>query len=126
MTPTQRTLGLYRQHGFMTGVVERRLPMPGSFGVLVDLFGFIDLIAVRAGRIIGVQATSVPNVSARAKKILNNRSEESKTWLGAGAEIHVIGWKKYVKPVDRKWWRYRLLRITSKTLVSGLLELVEL
>lgn len=100
--------------------------MPGSFGVLVDLFGFIDLIAVRAGRIIGVQATSGPNVSARAKKILNERIEESKNWLGAGAEIHVIGWKKYVKPVDRKWWRYRLLGITSRSIVSGLMEPVDL
>ena len=34
-----------------------------------DLFGFIDLIAIRGDDIVGLQVTSDSNISARVKKI---------------------------------------------------------
>jgi hypothetical protein len=64
----------------------------GFIGIRVDLFGWIDLIAIKPGVIMAVQTTSASNQSARVKKIRSLPS--SKAWLDAGGKIWVMGWKK--------------------------------
>lgn len=89
VSPTQRTLAELRKRGYLAAVVEK-------FNIFAkvrqDLFGFIDVLAVRRGEVLGVQATSASNVSARVKKIAEHAN------VGAvresGIRIAVWGWDK--------------------------------
>lgn len=94
-SPTERTKKLYEQRGYRVEIVERW----NAFAkIRQDLFGIIDLLAIRKGEIIGLQATSLSNVAARIKKIAEH---ESTPWVReAGIRIIVIGWGK---GKDGKW-----------------------
>jgi hypothetical protein len=95
-SPTQRTLKLCRDHGWTCQVVERW----NAFArVRVDLFGFIDLVAMNGTSIIGIQSTSGNNVSTRLDKIKAN--EKSVEWLRSGGRLFVHGWRKLAS--SRKW-----------------------
>ena len=112
-SPTQRTLDHFRALGSCIGVVEKWNQYAGEFGQRVDLFGFADLFAFDDTEEIMIQATSTGNMRSRQKKILEN--DNAKAWLRKpGRRIVVIGWKKYAKPVDRKWWRPSFIEITAE------------
>ncbi len=111
-SPTSRTLSHLRAQGYMAGVVEFWNPHTNTRR---DLFGFLDVVAVREGEVLGVQATSTGGAS-RVNKILNDCTGDAILWLEAGTHLQVIGWKKYKKAVNRKWWRPRIWDIT---LVGG-------
>jgi len=99
-SPTQRSLVYLKEQGFVAQVVERFNPYAK---VRVDLFGFIDIVAVSPfGSIFGIQTTSQENVSTRIKKIL--AIKEAKIWLEAGGKIVVHGWGKKGKAGARKLW----------------------
>jgi hypothetical protein len=89
MTPMSLTLNHLRRHGFVADVVERWLPHTNRRR---DLFGFIDLVAVdrREPGIVGIQATTLPNVAARLGKA-RSRPELS-AWLKAGGRFEIWGW----------------------------------
>lgn len=91
-TPTQRTLAKLRKEGWTAAVVERR--NPGVFKTH-DLFGFIDVLAIREGETLAVQTTSGPNVASRVKKIAE--AEHLAAVRAAGWLIHVHGWRKNAK-----------------------------
>lgn len=95
-SPTQRTLKHFRELGFDCQVVERWNQWAK---VRQDLFGFIDIVAMKDGHIVGIQATSASNTSARIKKILGLCT--ALNWIRAGGEILVVGWKK--KAGSRSW-----------------------
>lgn len=107
-SPTQRTLDLFRDDGFDVAVVEKYVTIPGrKFGVRRDAFGFIDILAFNSWNVTAIQATSTSNMQARVNKILE--SDVAFRWLSDGNGtrlIVVVGWKKYAKPKDRKWWRH--------------------
>lgn len=101
MTPTQRSLALLRERGYLVAVVERfvRFPPPGH---RVDLWGFVDLLAVKAGEVLGVQVTSGAHVSDRLKKIA--ASPHVAMVLSAGVKVAVHGWsKKGPRGKVKKW-----------------------
>lgn len=107
-TPTSRTLELLRDEGYLAQVVEQWIPHSRTRR---DLFGFIDIVAISEDQgTIGVQATSTGNINARIAKIL--ALPESQVWLRSGNKILVIGWKKYAKAVDRKFYRPTLRQLT--------------
>ena len=110
-SPTQRSLGLLRKEGFCVQVVERFNPYAK---VRVDLFGFIDIVAIREDfmGILGIQTTSTGNISSRIKKIL--AIPEAKTWLQCGNKIIVHGWSKRGKVSKRKLWQ-----VTTKEILLG-------
>ena len=88
--PTARTLQLLRRHGYLAAVCEHWNPFAR---VRCDLFGFADVLAVRAGApVLAVQATSVSNHSARVRKA--RALPQLRTWLGAGCAFEVWGWAK--------------------------------
>lgn len=89
MSPTQRTLKHLRAAGYVADVVEKRLP---RVHVTKDLFGFIDVLAVREAEVLGVQATSGSNVAARIAKI--NAHENWPTVRASGLRVVVHGWAK--------------------------------
>lgn len=107
-SPTSRTLAWMRDMGWDVAVVERYLH---AVHKRVDAFGFIDILAFDDDIVIAIQATSTPNIQSRIKKILD--STVAYRWAqDHHREIWVVGWKKYAKPINRKWWRETLHVIT--------------
>lgn len=96
MTPTQRTLKKLREEGYTAEVVEKRIP---RMMITKDLFGFIDVIAIRDGETLAVQTTSGNNVAARIRKIADNPNLAAVRAAGWG--IHVHGWRKLKS--SRRW-----------------------
>lgn len=88
-SPTSRSLALLREQGYLVAVVEKYNP---HARIRQDLFGFIDIIAVRDGETLAVQATSGSNVSARVAKIA--ASDTAPMVRKAGWRVEVWGWRK--------------------------------
>jgi hypothetical protein len=94
---TQLSLDHLRALGYTVGVVERWVPNGrGGPQIKQDLFGILDLVAIRAGETLGVQTTSATNMAARARKIAE--SEHIETLRSAGWRIVVHGWWLYEPP----------------------------
>lgn len=110
MTPTARSLAKLRGEGYLCAVVERfvRFPHPGH---RVDLFGFLDLLCLRSGEVMGVQVTSGSNVSARLKKIAE--SPHIAAVLAAGVRVVVHGWSLKGPRGKRKTWECREELLTA-------------
>jgi len=88
-SPTSRSMELLRKDGATVAIVERWCSFTRK---RYDLFGIIDLLAVKEGETIAVQTTSYSNVSARVKKI--EESEHIAAIRKAGWRVLVHGWKK--------------------------------
>jgi hypothetical protein len=92
--PTERTLKKLRGEGWLAEVVERWIPYAR---VRKDLFGWIDIIAIRDGDTLAVQCTSKSNMAARVKKI--RESDTIAPVRAAGWNVWVVGWAKK----DGRW-----------------------
>lgn len=90
-SPTQRTLQRLRNDGYLAAVVEHWNP---HARVRNDLFGFIDVLAVRDGEILAVQATSGSNGASRVKKIAEHPNVGA--IRKAGIRIEVWAWRRLV------------------------------
>jgi hypothetical protein len=87
-SPTQRSLKKLRDGGYRAAVTEHWNPFAK---IRQDLFGIIDIVAVKENNTLGVQTTSY-NMGARVKKIL--ASEAYPDLKAAGWKIICHGWKK--------------------------------
>ena len=88
-SPTVNTLALLRKEGYLVSVVEKWNP---HARIRQDLFGFIDILAIRENETLAVQCTSDGHVSDRVKKITDH--ENLPEVRKAGWRIEVHGWKK--------------------------------
>ncbi len=115
MTPTARSLAKLKADGYTAQVVEKWNPHSKT---RLDLFGIIDIIAISAesAKILGIQATSGSNVSARMKKAL--AEPRLATWLMSGGEFEVWGWAKQGPRGKRKTWTLRYEPIRLKDLME--------
>jgi hypothetical protein len=91
-SPTQRSLALLRERGYLTAVVEKFNPHVGLHGIRQDLFGFGDLLAIRKGEVVLVQTTSGGNLAQRVTKIVG--LETYPRVVESGIVVHVHGWRK--------------------------------
>lgn len=90
LTPTKLTLRKLREDGWpLVEVVEHWNP---HARVRQDLFGFVDVIAVRRDETLAVQTTTAGNVSARVRKIADHPNVGAVR--EAGWRIVVHGWAK--------------------------------
>jgi hypothetical protein len=92
-SPTKRSTDWLRTEGYHVELVEqtKRVGAPGKLKVWkVDLWNFVDLLAIRRGEVLGVQVTSMSNVASRVKKI--TESELLPRVREAGIRIEVHGW----------------------------------
>ena len=106
-SPTARTLAECRKRGWTAQVVEQTIPR--TF-IKRDLFGVIDIIAVTPqGQIIGIQATSGTNHSARVSKAI--AEPRVVPWLRAGGFVEIWSWSKQGKQGKRKRWTLRIQSI---------------
>jgi hypothetical protein len=110
VTPTQRTLKLLRDRGYTCAITEH---WNGWAKVRQDLFGFIDIVAVKDGTVgvLAVQTTSGSNTSARVAKI--QAEPRASVWLAAGNKIVVHGWRKVGPRGKAKKWECREIPVTQ-------------
>ena len=108
-SPTQRTLLYLRRRGCLAAVVERfnaYVTRPdGGKGVRMDLFGFLDVIAVEPNRrgVTGYQVCRSDDIAAHEAKIRDEkRWPKAQQWLRAGNRIYVVGWAKRGQH-SKKW-----------------------
>lgn len=106
MTPTQRSLKLLRERGWIAEVVERWIPGgPNRMGVRKDLWSFCDILCIHpvSAEVLAVQTTTAGNMSARVRKITD--CELTPVVRKCGIGIHVHGWAKPTK--GRRTWACR-------------------
>jgi hypothetical protein len=98
-SPTQLSLKLLRDQGYTVAIVEHW----NSFArIRQDLFGFIDILALKGKEVLAIQTTTATNMSARITKIGN--SEYVGVVREAGWTIHVHGWHQD----DKKKWHCKV------------------
>lgn len=102
-SPTQRALKDARELGFTAQVVER---FNIYAKVRVDLFGCIDIVAIREGiGILGIQACADGSHAARMTKA---KSEPKiQTWIAAGGRFEVWSYGLRGARGKRKTWTLR-------------------
>ena len=91
---TSRTITALRKQGYLVAKVEKFNHITKRYN---DLFGFIDILAMREHEILAIQDTSYSNISARVKKIQaheNYSIVRDSLW-----KIQVWGWRK----VKNRW-----------------------
>ncbi len=109
MTPTARTKQFLERDGYHVSIVEKW----NAFAkIRQDLFGFIDILALKPGVLLAIQVTSTGNMSSRIEKI--NQSPLRDWWVSTGCRLEVHGWSKKGPRGKRKTWQ-----LTRKVLASG-------
>jgi len=88
-SPTQLTLEKLREDGYLVQVTERWNPFAK---IRQDLFGFVDVLAVKRDETLAVQCTSADHVAERVAKIANH--DNVGPVREAGWRIEVWGWRK--------------------------------
>ncbi len=93
-SPTQLSKKRLEEAGYLVAIVEKWNP---HARIRQDLYGFIDLLAIRENEVLGVQSTSDSNLSARVNKITEH--ENVARVRKAGIRIVAHGWRKK----DNRW-----------------------
>lgn len=114
-SPTQRTLALLKKEGWIAGIVERWIARAFK---RIDLFGIIDILAMKEDKLVGIQTTSGSNVSAHITKALAESRLEQ--WLKTNNGFEIWGWRKVGKKGKRKLWQVR--RIGFRIVDSGVVR----
>ena len=94
LSPSQRTIRELKDRGIICGVVERWIPnpkLPGG-GMRKDFLNIIDIVALDAGAVLGIQCTGASGFAEHDRKILS--SEMSIEWLKAGAALELWSWRR--------------------------------
>ncbi len=102
MSPTARSLERLREQGYLPAVVEH---WNNHARVRQDLYGFIDVLAVRPGETLAVQACRAADISTRLKKVRDHQEPEpgsrrrcphccAQVVLAAGWRIVFHGWRQ--------------------------------
>lgn len=89
MSPTQLSLRHLREQGYTCEVVEWYNP---HVQARHDLFGIVDILALRGAETLAVQTTTAPNVASRVKKI--GLCQHIGALREAAWSIRVHGWRK--------------------------------
>ena len=102
MGPTARTLKRLRENGWTCDVVERWL----GGKIRKDLFGCIDVLAVKDGRLLAIQSTVGAAHANRVRKSANVK--ELREFLKVpNSRFEVWSWSKRGEHGKRKLWTLR-------------------
>lgn len=115
MTPSQRSLKLLKDQGYLAQVVERYNMYAR---VRIDLFGIIDIVAIHPNKkgVLGIQTTSASNFSARLHKA--EIIMALKIWLKAGNEFVIHGWGLKGARGKRKTYQLNSKSFTLEDLIE--------
>jgi hypothetical protein len=97
VSPTELSLRHLRAEGWLVDVCERWVPNPShpGGGQRRDLFGLVDLVAIRGTQTMGVQTTTHVNVSAHLMKMTDDdHRPRLRDLFVAGWIVVVHGWRK--------------------------------
>jgi len=115
-SPTERSLKLLRENGYIVWVVE-------SYNAYTkrrkDLYGFIDIVGLHTKKtgLLGIQTTTGSNLSTRIKKAENINAYHR--WLACGNDVEFHGWRKILKKGTKiKIWVPKIHRVSYKDLFS--------
>ena len=119
MSSNARTKQYLLSLGWHCDIVERFNPHAGKFGVRVDMFGFIDIVAVNPheNRIVWVQACGT-DFQPHRRKMVDEATHEIRQvaidFLESNKQILLIGWRKVLKKRSGKQriWQERIEEIT--------------
>ena len=99
ISPTQLSLAMLREDGWFPWITEHW----NSYArIRQDLWGFVDIIALKPGQILGVQTTTASNMSARVNKIADH--DNVGKVRESGVIIHVHAWYQD----DKKKWHCKV------------------
>ncbi len=110
ITPTQRTLAVMKKKGRICGIVERFVSKIGPHGKRIDLFGFIDIIAIDPEEgIVAIQSCGSA-FAEHLKKMTQDTEVLMKLWLNH-ARVELWGWRKvkYKRGSKAVRWRPRIV-----------------
>jgi len=95
ISPTSRTLEYIRGRGWIADKVEQWNPYAGKFGKRKDCFGWMDILAMGEGSVIGIQSCGSA-FSAHNHKLMDDPDVAPKVrkWLECGGRALLIGWRK--------------------------------
>ena len=115
MSPTQLTLRELRLLGWEHQTVEY---WHAHAQKRVDLFGFIDIVALPPGSILGIQTTTRSNMWGRRNKIRTEKKKQAIAWLQGGGVIEIWGWDEPPEHlrVDDEKYRVRKEVVTPSSL----------
>lgn len=115
MSPTQRSLKHLRDNGYTAAIVER---WNAYAKVRQDLFGFIDILAVKdEDMTLAIQTTTMDHMQERVQKVL--AEPRAKVWCSSiFRKIIVHGWAKRGPRGKRKEWTLREIEIDFSTFTS--------
>lgn len=118
MTPTARSLQECKRLGWRAQSVEKWIPQAKR---RVDLFSFIDIVAITECGILGIQATGGQggNAAARVRKIQTECRDAASDWLGVGGLVEVWGWALRGARGERKTYTLKRYPITKEMLSNA-------
>lgn len=100
-SPTQRSLALLKKRGYRAAVVEKWNP---HARIRQDLFGIIDILAIREGETLAVQACAGSGGAAAARQRKIEDSDAIIDIRAAGWGVHVHAWRKRQLKGKRPEW----------------------
>ncbi len=117
MTPTQRSIEHLKKRGYRCAIVEHW----NSFARRrIDLYGFIDILAISPTETLAVQTTTGANLAARITKAQALpsyadwlASEQCDGWHDPRRTVEFHGWAKRGARGKRKLWEVRIERHCS-------------
>jgi hypothetical protein len=91
-TPSAKTLNYLKKLGYIVQRVEQWNAFAHR---RIDLFGIIDIVAVKADQVgvLGVQVTTMGNKSGHLDKAIVECKAKLTVWLAAGNRFEVHGWQ---------------------------------
>jgi hypothetical protein len=112
-SPTQRSLNLLRERGYLPYITETWNPYSKRRN---DLYGFADIVAIKVGEpgVLAVQTTSGTNLSARIKKA--ESLSAFRLWLAAGNPVEFHGWRKLLTGKKQRTWQPLIRRFSIQDL----------
>ena len=112
-SPTQRSLRRLRADGWLVELVEK---WNGFARKRQDLFGFVDVLAIKGDTVLAVQVTTADHLSHRAAKI--KATQAAAVWLESpNRKIIVHGWRR--PSGKRRTWTLREVELSSGGLAAA-------
>ena len=97
--PRAWSMEMMRKQGFLCGMTEH---WNSHTKRRVDLFGFIDFVAIGHGKCVAVQCCARSSISPHKRKIVDACNEAATQWLQAGNTIEIHGWDRHAVPLTTK------------------------
>lgn len=110
---TQRTLKYLRNLGLTTWMLEKWNPYSKH---RVDAWGILDILAMGASGIYGIQSCSDSGRSDHRKKLLSSPFAER--WIDAGGILWLVTWGKHKNEKGREVWKPFVEPITKLAITA--------